>query len=540
MTNISLSTQTVLISTTGLSTEEVELYNENYKIDKKLTPQTAYLVSYKAIFTEKYIQALKWNIPIVRIDYFNNSVVPIKKFESVLFTTSGINNPIFANYIIANGGVYQPNCSIYIDFLICDDSNLEKYKFCKKYNIPIINTADIFSDNYKLFSSKLKYDAKEINKKSKFFDLVFYIDDRLPKSVYNRLKRLIVENDGTRFPTISDSVDFILTTYSLSSKYEDSSKLLYYQYVFDCIESNSLLYENFYRIYKYEEYNFFKNYTFYVSIDFDNKTKIELFNKIKALNGRISSEISFKVTHYINNDTEINIKNLHSNCNIVGFEWVNECLNYLKLVHIGRFTVSRSLKRIKSVTQCDKEYLFQFTGCTNDQIKEITSEFDRLKIKYIISDKFEKSTHLIMGEINTSEKLFCSIVNGCWIIKPEFISEFGKFISDKDSLNKVFEKYEWKVEDKENNSKLTKIIKSIKTWRQRIQSGGKKPYYNWKIKLYCNKDKYDGYKKLIESGGGTLTSEKDYTHVFVDKNYKEQISESKNYSIDYLFLYLFK
>ncbi len=233
---------TSLISTTGLHQNELDVYElSDATLIRTLSPDTTFLVSYKAILTEKYVQALAWKVPILRINslYSKNGNLSefktclMRKFEGAVFTTSGISNSIYSNYFVANGAYYEPNCSIYTDFLICDDENTEKYKFCHKYNIPIISTADVFSNKYELFKTVKRLDIKEVGVSGMFYDKVFYIDEKLPKQLYNKLKRLILENEGTRFPALSDSIDFILTTSSNYTKFKEySSKVIFYQYIF--------------------------------------------------------------------------------------------------------------------------------------------------------------------------------------------------------------------------------------------------------------------------------------------------------------------
>lgn len=152
-----LTTQSFTITTTGITKNELSLiqFPPNISYSSTLTPKTRILVAYKAIFTAKYIQALHWNIPIVSADYLydltaNFKKYEIKPFQGARFATSGVQSDIYANYFILMGAKYDSNCSIFIDFLICDNIDSEKFNFCKKYDIPIISTSDVFKGDFSL------------------------------------------------------------------------------------------------------------------------------------------------------------------------------------------------------------------------------------------------------------------------------------------------------------------------------------------------------------------------------------------------------
>ena len=138
-----------------------------------------------------------------------------------------------------------------------------------------------------------------------------------------------------------------------------------------------------------------------------------------------------------------------------------------------------------------------------------------------------------MGSLNSSEKLFCSIVSGCWILKPDFIEDF------ENEINFDYGKYEWCVNEK-MSSKDKKIVESIRKWRVRIQNEHISPFSRWNVKIYSVPNKFENFKNLIICGGGSLNDSIPYTHVFADKEYKGEIAEEKHLITDSIFSYLFK
>lgn len=545
------------ISTTAITESELSLIDlpQGITISPTLTPKTRFLITYKAVFTEKYIQALIWNIPILNPEFLFNITAnfknyEMKPFQGAVFTTSGVSDEIFNNYFVLLGAIYEPNCSIFIDFLICDNEDSEKYKFCIKYEIPVIKTSQVFSNNYSLFKKKTKYDAMQIQPKTMFFGKIFFLDSKLPKPLFNKLRRIIIENEGTRVSTINEETNFVITlNYNDYKAY--SSKLLHYQYIFDCSTCNSLLYPEFYK-FNFSYSNSILLNTL-IAVDKSMVNANEYINKLISLGSTVKNQLDLRCTHYITTDPSINrLKSLLlSNINqqdkkkseeqnfpflILSPEWIDQCLSLLKHVKEGRFGANRptlNLKRRLSLKK-QEEPVFQFTGLPPLFKDEAIKKLKDFGIKFIDSDKFDKScTHLIMGTINSSEKFFCSLVNGCWILKPNFIDDF------ENQANFEYESYEWVSMD-DMTPKEKKAIESIKKWRIKIQESKRKAFYKWNVKIYCTEAKMENYKNLILAGDGTMDDTKPYTHVFVDKSYKEKVNNEKAVSTDSIFSYLFK
>lgn len=554
------------IAFTGITEDELSLLNMNENVFSNVfTSNTMRLITYKCVFTKKYIQALKINLPIMSIDSFHidslsNTCgsVQIKKlrpFEGAIFTTSNITNPLYGNYFVLNGAFFEPNCSTVIDFLICDEQNSNKYLFCKEHNIPIIHTTDVFTNKYDLYLKSNKVYAYEINKIGIFSNKIFYIDERLPKILYNKLKRFIIENDGTRFPSITDNVQYILTNRSNSHLFNNEN-IYYYQFVFDCIENNALLYEEPYRIkisnystildncllsidyntYKKEfDEQYKENDSNYINNLLKNKIN-EIENKIRSLGGLIQENIDMRTTHVITNNSKLE----SIQYKIITEEWLNECIIHMKKIDESKFKPQSNLFK-KSVNTI--KIVLQITAIEKEYEKKIIQYCIKHDITFIKSKTYNnKCTHLIMGAFVTTEKFFCALVNGCWILRPEIFNELENNLTIDIQNESICEKYEWNIKNcLLTEKKDLKIINAIRRWRIKIHTDKIKPFHAWKVKLCINKKDLALYTTIIINGGGAVVTT-DHTHMFIDtstdKNNKINIPNV--YPINYIFNYLIK
>lgn len=532
--------QKITITTTGISKYELSCLKvpEHIIISHCLTPKTRFLVTYKAIFTDKYIQAIHWNIPIVSTGFLydldsNYKKYEIKPFQGAIFNTSGITDEIYANYLIQIGAKYETNCSIFIDFLVCDNTNSEKYKFCSKYNIPIVKTSQIFKSDFSIYLKNIKYDAKQLNSKTIFFEKTFYLDPGLPKALFNGLRRCIIENEGTRMSTLSSNVDFILSLQPDSYFQDFSDKIIYYQYVFDCKETTSVLYHEFYRINKTKLKPILPDLICVI----DKNLPIEYSYKLKSLGATIKYNLDTRVTHFITNNSST--KSLEFPCSnnipfqIVSSLWVDQCLTTLKYIKETKYQTGKLKLNKICPTKIEKDKLFQFTCLPSFFKDEMIMKFRKYEIKFDDSDKYNECTHLIMGSPNSSQKFFCSLVSGAWILRPDFVKDFDN------QANFEYEKYEW-TPSSGMTEKEQKVIRSIKKWRKRIQEGGHKPFYRWNVKIYCKDDKLENFRNLIITGGGEMNDIKNYTHVFLDKSYDGEVKDTITGNSNSIFSYLFK
>jgi len=534
---------TFQIATTALTQLELSTVElpPNITISHTLTPKTRFLVTYKAVFTEKYIQALHWNIPIVNTQFLHNitsnyKAFEIRPFQGAVFSTSGISDEIYNNYFILLGARYEPNCSVFIDFLICDNEDSEKYTFCRKYEIPVIRTSQVFTGDYTIFKKKTKYDAKQLQPKAMFIDRVFYINPKLPKQLFNKLRRIVIENEGTRVSLINSETEFIIT-HTHDELGEHASRLIHYQYIFDCVESNSLLYPDFYRLHPPTSKVILRDVISVVDINMDNAA--EYLRKLKSLGSAIRGVPDLRCTHYFTRGTG-KIKQLTGSGERVPYriltpDWIDQCLTMLRHVKEGRFSSSRPVLGLKKKLSLKKheDVVFQFTGLPAFFKDEAIKKFRSYGVRFIDSEKFENCTHLIMGSLCLSEKFLCGVVSGCWILTPDFIQDF------ENQANFDYEKYEW-VGTAGMTPRDKKTADSIRRWRTQIQTTGRKPFRHWNVKFYSAEAKLESYRSLIAVGGGETTDAKAYTHVFIDKSFTEKVDDERAVSADSIFSYIFK
>lgn len=565
------------LSFTGITEDELVAFeildDENREFNEfknVLSNKTKYLVTYKAIFTKKYVEALKINIPVLSIESFfdvNKTQTPVKsnnysfgetqkcsnikrisKFEHSVFSTSGISNPIYANYFILQGAKFDPSCNLFLDFLICEGSTSEKYIFCKNNNIPIIRTEDVFKNNFEIFLKEQTHIAHETQGGGIFENKTFYIDENLPPKLFNALKRMILTHEGMRFSTMSNNVDYIISFSNNVDAYAEWDNVLHYQFIFDCIKSNVLLHENAYIIHRKHDLVIFNNCVIYIDKpslmenmeDKENVTNdltneyaesyfVELENKIKALGGILQESIDMRTTHVV---TSKNKEDKQYHCVTPNF--IDDCMMYLKHFNEDKYKPRKSIFRKRKICKV------QFTGLEETKKNNIIDILNKHSIPYVNSDKFCKCTHLIMQNFSTTEKLFGALVSGAWIIRPEYFMD--ERINNMTIMNnpEILENYEWVPDIKHNNSTNNKIISAIKKWRIKIQSGGHKPFYRWNVKLYASSKKYELYAGMIINGGGRMTENENYTHVFYDKSYRGEIKESTKISVSNIFEYLTK
>lgn len=541
----------IFVTTTGITETEKNIIKKNLPsniiLEDEMTTLTTYLICYKALITEKFIQAMLWNIKIIRIDWLydiesNPKKYEMKPLEGLEFSSSEMTNEIFNNYYTLLGAFHNENLSISTSFFISNEISGERIDFCKKYNIPVINPNDVFKNDFKGLHRDFKINAYRLGSTKIFYDKVIFIDQTLPRSLFNQLKRIVIEQEGIRVSIIDDNVDYIISN-SINKFKQYTGKVLHYQFVFDCFEYKAHLMPNSYCILPVKKIEVFKNVVCCIEESY-KKDSVQVVNKLKALGAIIKENEDFTCTHLIIKDKREYKKRGVKTFKVVSSEWIDQCLYTMKHIKEDKYTVkefnlslfstkleSTPTKRIKCVGI--KEMVFQFTGLPVFLKTKAKEMLDRYNIKYICSDKYEHCTHLIMGNISTSEKFLSALCNGAWILKPDFIEEF-----DNTPLFD-FAKYEW-VCDEAIDEKDKKVISSIRKWREKVEKTGKPAFYKWVVRLYADEPKKQSYKRVIENGGGRVTEDGPFTHCFVGKNYKGEVGCKSKYSTDYIFSFLFK
>lgn len=540
----------LFVCTTGISEKEKKLIREQLPghviLEDTLSTDTNYLITYKAMMTDKYVQALKWGIKILNIRWLydtdsNTRRYEMLPFEGMSFTTSGISSDIFANYYRLFGASFRKNLTISTDFIIGDSGENDKMEFSEKYGVPIIAPEDVFRNDYGMYKKEFNFEAMKVTEDSVFNERVFFLDPGLPKVLFNSLRRMIIENGGTRVSNLDKDVEFILTL-SRDSFERYRERIYHYQYIFDCVETGAILLPDPYRIYCRECAPVFDGVV--CCVDPCSGDTVEISNKLRALGAVVKKSIEIGCTHLIIKDRKKHSKSRRTPYKIILSEWIDQCLYTLKHVRedkyvikpeslslFGRKIENTSIKKVGCLVR--KVMLFQFTGLSLSLRNKAVEKFDEMNIKYSSADRYEGCTHLIMGAVNTSEKFLSCLCNGGWILRADFIDDFDN------SPNFDFSKYEWDV--RENMmEKDRKVVSAIGKWRKRVETSGKPAFHRWIVMLCCEDRKRDSYVRVIENGGGRITTEEDYTHCFVSKSCKEKTPTEKTYSTDYIFSYLFQ
>ncbi|KAG0419607.1 hypothetical protein EQH57_0464, partial [Dictyocoela roeselum] len=245
-----------------------------------------------------------------------------------------------------------------------------------------------------------------------------------------------------------------------------NSDFINYSYVFECIESGYVLSTIPYLVQNGEKHQIFSNLSFKV------KNDPEVINKIRALGGVLKDvNATYEVT-----DT----MRLNKNC--ITVTWIDRCLYSLKindkLKLFKRFKINEIQYKDESISMMNKNFstrdnqppkhireekniVFQFTGLPTLLKTKAMEKLRALGIRYIDSMSYEGATHLIMGDINMSEKYLCTLVSGGIILGVDFIDNLD--ISKADQ-------YVWNVVGLQK--KELKIVMGIKYWHDRISREG--------------------------------------------------------------------
>ncbi|UYI28325.1 BRCT domain-containing protein [Encephalitozoon cuniculi] len=541
----------VFVCTTGISKDEKELIKSQLPkhviLEDVLSISTNYLATYKALMTEKYVQALKWNIRILHIGWLYNTDESTKKyemapFEGSNFTISEISDDSLVNYHCLLGASFTENLTVSTDFVVTDLKSSDKAEFCEKHGIPIITSESVFGSDYSIYRKEPHFKAIETGSGLAFDEKVFFLDPRLPKILFNRLRRLIISNGGTRVSTIDRDVDFIMTQ-SYGDFEKHGGKVYHYQYVFDCIETNAVLFPGPYRVYFKKSRAVLGDAVCCIDKSLEEQ-RVPVFNKLRALGAIVKEDVDVSCTHLIVKDRSEYRENRRTPYKVVLLPWIDQCLHLLKHVKEDKYSIgveipgffleSRQNRGIKRAgAPVPRSMLFQFTGLSMSLKKKAIEKLEKLNLKYSDADRYEKCTHLIMGTVCTSEKLLSCLCNGGWVLRPDLIDRLDS------TPNFDFSEYEWTV-DENTPEKERKIVASIRKWRERVAATGKPAFHRWIVRLYCDDQKRKSYIRVIESGGGMVTEGDEYTHCFVSKTYKGEVPTEKRYSTDYIFSHLFR
>lgn len=380
-------------TTTGISEVEKEVIRNTFKKSRyalvdTLSARTSYLLCYRAMFTEKYIQAHKWNIPCISPLWVYRSLnarvigqYTLKKYEGAVFTTTSITNDIFKNYFVQQGAVYLSQLTRSTDFVVRGDKQKEtdKTRFAERNSIPVISTDSVFYDNLFLMGRSPPFDIREKDRQREvdylFHGSTFYIEGRNYDVLFSLLKKKIIEHGGSRVEFLDRDVTHIIViddkgvaeetkafirrevcavseaenTSSMSAGTTAGPEVLRYQWILDCIDTKSLLVSDLYKLRPETlgcpEKTPFGEVVAYLRLDPEERVKTR--NKIRSLGGKVSLSLGSSVTHYIIPTKEDIPPALSAsvsgryNLKICTVDWIDQSLYYVKRMREERFTLHK-------------------------------------------------------------------------------------------------------------------------------------------------------------------------------------------------------
>ncbi|EPZ31690.1 hypothetical protein O9G_000169 [Rozella allomycis CSF55] len=110
-----------------------------------------------------------------------------------------------------------------------------------------------------------------------------------------------------------------------------------------------------------------------------------------------------------------------------------------------------------------------------------------------------------------TEKFLSACAVGAWILHPDYFSACQSQNAFVDE-----EKYEWSAIW---SPKISSLVNAPKYCR--LMNKSRKVYENWNVLLLIDEKRLGGFKRLIELGGGYVSTSEDsssFTHVITDTN----------------------
>lgn len=168
---------------------------------------------------------------------------------------------------------------------------------------------------------------------------------------------------------------------------------------------------------------------------------------------------------------------------------------------------------------------FILSGFPENEKEEISEKIICFKNCEIINGNgFDDScTHMICKTLIRNEKILSAIASGKWILKPEYVTE-----SYEENVWLPEESFEWAnsfdLTQTSSNSQAEQLARWSRHWRIQIKAGESLPFQSWTVGIVANKDKVEGFRKILSSGGATIVflkeSTKRVSHCFVDGSKK--------------------
>ncbi|KAJ3041834.1 DNA topoisomerase 2-binding protein 1 [Rhizophlyctis rosea] len=169
---------------------------------------------------------------------------------------------------------------------------------------------------------------------------------------------------------------------------------------------------------------------------------------------------------------------------------------------------------------------FLLTGLPMNDRPRYAAIVRRLGGKVIDSEFWnDECTHLVVGKPNRTEKCLAGIASGVWWLKSGYLDECGRVGGWVDE-----EKWEW-AGDADGGSQNDNMLRAPKRWRLKLQNfehNGKRrgAYDNWKVLLFVDAKKRDGFMRVLRAGGADVVvgkapfrgvEDEEFTHCLTDK-----------------------
>ncbi|EHY66053.1 hypothetical protein NERG_00749 [Nematocida ausubeli] len=524
----------VQFTTTGLSSLEKSLIirlfkGTEYILEETMTSSISYLLSNKSTFTEKRILAERWGIPVISIMWVYKSLsqksilqFKLRKYEGCVFCTSGITNDLFINYYRLHGAYHSSVLTRYCDFLVVNslEQDTDKIIYAKEWNIPIITAETVFDDRITFFMKTIQYESfiSEPLTDEIFNGKIFYFEGET--EIHKLVRRLIIEHGGNRVEEPGPDVDYSIY-FGSDGK---GRNLVWYQWILDSADLGTLLSSEGYEVHHAELPSLpLENMIIFPIVCKEEGLRTK--NKVNALGGEVSMQISSKITHCI---VERKSRQLQSKMqvymktykiHVCFLEWLNQSIYYMKKLNENKFEMPVGLKTIpESVmdrTEMRKRasvkympgnldgWKVQFTGLVDTLKEQAVKVLQEKGVAVIDSPEYSpECTHLIVGAVNVSLKFLCAIACGAVLMDYQVIDDLKQntYTAEK-SYN--LETRNIKIDAPRNEKIIRKLIRAAPVWKAKKEKCKKKAFTGWRVHILATKDTAR-IEQLIENGGGEV------------------------------------
>ncbi|KAI5189993.1 hypothetical protein NECID01_0788 [Nematocida sp. AWRm77] len=526
----------IKFTTTVLSSAEKLLIRKMFKgtdfvLEEAMSFETAYLLTYKNVFTDKRILAERWSIPVISVQWVYKSLTEknilayrLRKYEGCSFSTSGITNSVFANYYRLLGAQHTSELDRYSDFLVVNQRQKEgdKMQYAEENGIPIVAADGVFQDRVEHMKKDVQYNTfvQDVAKEEMFNGITFYFAGS--SDIHKLVRKVIIEHGGTR---VEESGSDVTYTVYFGDKPKQKKNLVWYQWILDSAELETLLAPEPYFVKGLALPPLpLKDCAVHLMVCAEELVKSK--HKVLALGGSVSMSITSQTTHCVldsRKDAGAAKKHGHlAQCNVLvcSAEWLNQCIYHMQRIKEQRFSLGAELKPVLQVPPvridpqkravlrrlpCGLEkWVVQFTGLMEDLKKEAVLILVSRGAAIVDTTEYSSEcTHLIVGTVNMSIKFLSAIAAGKEVLDYRIVEDIkrNQFQEEK--------RYSLKSRDvkidvgKQQAHILKHIILSADRWKERVEKTGKKAFAEWKVLVLPTKRKSE-IEALIKNGGGEV------------------------------------